>query len=228
MQIADLKRTGVDKFKSTGLDISPTHQYNPDWKGEGVLSPFSHMVEHKWRWPTLTGRQQFYLDHPWFLESGESLPAHKESPKAGGDHPFQLVSCHSRWSIHSTWRDTPLLLRLQRGEPVLYLNANQAGESGLEDGGWAELYNDLGQMRMRVKHSTLVRPGVAYYFHGWDPSQFPEHKSYKWLIPGIMKPLHLAGGEGHLRFGINHLEPGAFIQDTRIGLRPWRDSVAGS
>ena len=37
---------------------------------------------------------------------------------------------------------------------------------------------------MRIKHSTMVRPGVAYYFHAWDPTQFPDHKSFKWLIPG--------------------------------------------
>jgi len=30
----------------------------------------------------------------------------------------------------------------------------------------------------------------------------------------------MVGGEGHLRFGINHLQSGSFIQDTRIGIRP--------
>jgi DMSO reductase family type II enzyme molybdopterin subunit len=226
MQISDLKRTGVAKFKNAGLDITPTHFYNPDWQGEGVLSPFAHMTKYKWRWPTYTGRQQFYLDHPWFLDAREALPTHKESPKAGGDYPFQLISGHSRWSIHSTWRDTPLLLRLQRGEPAIYVNVKEAESLGLEDGGWAELSNDLGRMRMRVKYSNMVRPGVAYYFHAWDPSQFPDHVSYKWLIPGIMKPLHWVGGQGHLRFGINHLEPGSYVQDTRVALRPWKPADA--
>ena len=75
-----------------------------------------------------------------------------------------------------------------------------------------------------VAPQTLDIEVVAYYFHGWDPNQFPEHKSYKWLIPGLMKPLHNVGGQGHLRFGINHLEPGAFVQDTRVGLRPWTEA----
>jgi DMSO reductase family type II enzyme molybdopterin subunit len=228
MTIEDLKRTGIARFRSTGIDLAPTHQYNPEWNGEGVLSPFSHMVKDKWRWPTYSGRQQFYLDHPWFLEAREALPTHKESPKAGGDYPFQLVSCHARWSIHSTWRDTPMLLRLQRGEPVLYLNEREARSLGIGDGDWAELSNDLGSMRMRVKYSTMVRPGVAYYFHAWDPNQFPEHKSYKWLIPGVMNPLHLVGGQGHLRFGVSHLQPGAFVQDTRVDIRPWNDATASA
>ena len=79
-------------------------------------------------------------------------------------------------------------------------------------------------MRMRIKHSSMVQPSVAFYFHAWEPVQFPEHKSYKWLTPGLMKPLHMAGGEGHLRFAINHFEPGAFVQDTRVGIRPWKEA----
>ncbi|MBW2241915.1 MAG: molybdopterin-dependent oxidoreductase [Deltaproteobacteria bacterium] len=221
IRIEDLKKTGIEKFRNTGLNMSPSFMFNPDWKGEGVLSTLTHFTKYKWSWPTFSGRQQFYIDHPWFLEAGEAHPVHKASPKAGGDYPFRLVSCHSRWSIHSTWRDLPMLLRLQRGEPAIYLNEAEASDLGLADGEWAELYNDLDTMRMRIKYSTMVRPGVAYYFHGWDPSQFPEHKSYKWLIPGLMNPLHMAGGQGHLHFGINHLESGAFIRDTRVGIRPW-------
>jgi nitrate reductase alpha subunit len=111
------------------------------------------------------------------------------------------------------------MLRLQRGEPVLYVNPGEAVKLGLDDGEFGELFNDLGTVKMRIKHSNMVRPGVAYYFHAWDPVQFPEHKSYKWLIPGLMNPLHMAGGEGHLHFGINHLQSGSYVQDTRIGLR---------
>ncbi len=221
IEFEDLQKTGIKKFTSAGLNISPTFHFNPDWKGDGVLTTLTHFTKYKWRWPTMTGRQQFYLDHPWFLESGEALPTHKESPKAGGDYPFQLVSCHSRWSIHSTFRDTPLLLRLQRGEPVLYLNEREAQSAGLGDGDWGEIYNDLDTIRMRIKLSTMVRPGVAYYFHAWEPTQFPDHKSYKWLIPGLMKPLHMAGGQRHIHFGINHLQSGSFVQDTRVGIRPW-------
>ena len=41
-----------------------------------MLNPFTYFTKHKWRWPTQTGRQQFYIDHPWFLEAGEGLPTH--------------------------------------------------------------------------------------------------------------------------------------------------------
>ena len=84
-----------------------------------------------------------------------------------------------------------------------------------------------GSIRMRAKHSTMVRPGVAYYFHAWEPHQFPNHESYKFLTPGLMNPMHFAGGEGqlHWRFGI--WEPGTHVQDTRVDIRPWDGAETG-
>jgi DMSO reductase family type II enzyme molybdopterin subunit len=217
--VAELKVAGIKKYTATGSVLFQTQLYNEDWKGEGVLTVSQHQTKHKWHWPTLTGRQQFYIDHPWFLEAGESLPTHKESPRAGGDYPFQMISCHARWSVHSVWRDTPMMLRLQRGEPVVYLNAAEAEKMGLADHDWAEIYNRLGTIRMRVKHSTMVRPGVAYYFHAWEPFQFPDHKSYKWISPGPMNPLHFAGGEGQTGWTFAMFQPSTHVQDTRVGIR---------
>jgi len=224
MTLADLKKNGIGKFSNVGSMGIQENLYNPDWKGEGVLQALTEFVRQKWPWPTLTGRQQYYIDHPWFIEAGESLPTHFDSPKAGGDHPFQFVSCHSRWSVHSVWRDTPMLLRLQRGEPVVYLNPKDAEELGIEDGGWAAISNDCGKMRMRLKYSTMVRPRVAYYFHAWEPHQFPDHKSFKWVIPGLMNPMHFAGGEGHTGFFFGHFTPGTHVQDTRVTIDPWSEA----
>jgi nitrate reductase alpha subunit len=219
MSVAGLKQTGISKFRSVGRQGIQENLFNSEWRGEGVLRALTDMTERKWRWPTLTGRQQSYIDHPWFLEAGQALPGHIESPRAGGDHPFRFISCHSRWSIHSVWRDTPMLLRLQRGEPVVYLNPDEASALGVGDGSWALLSNDYGQIHMRAKHSTMVRPGVAYYFHAWEPHQFPDHRSHKFLIPGLMNPLHFAGGEGHVRWMFGHWEPGTHVQDTRVSVR---------
>ena len=76
---------------------------------------------------------------------------------------------------------------------------------------------------MRIKASTMVRPGVAYYFHAWEPYQFKNHKSFKWIIPGLMKPLHFAGGEGHLGFRFAIFQPGTHVQDTRVEIKPWKE-----
>ena len=81
---------------------------------------------------------------------------------------------------------------------------------------------------MRVKLSTMVRPGVAYYYHAWEPHQFPNHESYKVLIPGLVNPLHMAGGYGHIRHAMNRYQPGSAVQDTRVGIRPWPGQPTGA
>lgn len=221
--LKEMKKVGVKKFTSAGTPDMQSQLYNPDWKGKGVLQPLQHFVRDKYRWPTRTGRQQFYIDHPWFIESGEALPTHKAPPRAGGDYPLMMVSCHARWSIHSIWRDTPLMLRLQRGEPLMYLNPKDAEKRGLADGEWGELFNDYGKIRMRIKTTAMVRPGVAYYFHAWEPYQFPNHESYKWLSPGLMKPTHFVGDYSQLTWMFGLWEPGVSVQDTRIDIRPWKE-----
>lgn len=228
MTVESLKKTGIAKFANIGGIAIQENIFNSDWKGEGVLESLTDMTKHRWSWPTTTGRQQFYIDHPWFIDAGEALPTHKPSPKAGGDHPFQFVSCHARWSIHSVWRDIPMLMRLQRGEPLVYLNPVDALELGIDDGDWAEISNDYGKIRMRTKYSTMVRPHVAYYFHAWEPHQFPEHRSYKFLIPGLMKPLHFAGGQGQLGWTFGHFSPGTHVQDTRVAIGRWSGDEAAS
>lgn len=223
--VEQLKRDGIVKYANVGNMGIQENLFNSEWQGEGVLTALTDFTERKWSWPTLTGRQQFYIDHDWFIESGETLPTHFPSPSAGGDYPFQLVSCHARWSIHSVWRDTPMMLRLQRGEPLIYLNPGDMQELGVQDGEWVRMNNDYGDMRMRAKLSTMVRPRVAYYFHAWEPHQFPDHKSYKFLIPGLMKPLHFAGGEGQVGWMFGHFEPGTHVQDTRVNIAPIADEA---
>ncbi len=219
MTVESLKKTGIAKYTSTGDNVGPVALFNPDWKGEGVLNTLTQFTEHKDRWPTYSGRITSYIDHEWFIEARETFATHKPTPKAGGDYPFHMVSCHSRWSIHSTWRDTPLLLRMQRGEPVMYLNPIDAKNLGVIDGDYGEFFNDYYTMHMRVKFSSMIRPGVAFYFHAWEPHQFPDHKSYKWLIPGLIKPLHFAGGYGQITHSLNKWQPGTAVQDTRCGIR---------
>jgi nitrate reductase alpha subunit len=221
MTIESLKVTGIAKFTSAGKPVAADAINNPDWRGKGVMTTLTRFTEHKEPWPTYSGRATTFIDHPWFIEMREQFPIHKASPKAGGDYPFQFVSCHARWSIHSTWRDTPMMLRLQRGEPQVWINQIDATKIGVKDFEYAEIYNNYGSIRMRIKVSTMVRPGVAYYYHAWEPHQFPNHESYKWLIPGIVNPILMAGGYGQINHAMNRYQPGSAVQDTRVGIKPW-------
>lgn len=53
-----------------------------DYSEDRPMYSCGWFVERKNPWPTLTGRQQFYIDHQWFRDIGEELPIHKEPVNA--------------------------------------------------------------------------------------------------------------------------------------------------
>jgi len=195
-------------------------------RGEPV-TPSRWFVEEKQPWPTLTGRQQFYVDHPWFLEAGEELPCHKELPRLGGQYPLRLTGGHTRWSIHAIWRDEAHLLRLQRGEPVAYLNPADAAARGIRDHDRVRVFNDIGACWVRAKLSPAVQPGQVILYHAWEPYQFAGWESGQNLIPLAIKSLHLVGDYGQLHYRTGGAAPGYVPRGTAVDVARADESEAG-
>jgi nitrate reductase alpha subunit len=173
----------------------------------GTLAPSRVHVEGKQAWPTLTGRQQFYLDHDWFFEADEALPRWKPLPHAGGSHPILLTGGHTRWSIHAIWRANPDLLRLQRGEPVMWMSLEDARDRSVRDGDRVRAWNDHGSFRVGVKTSPGVAPGEAILYHAWEPYQFKDRRGNMEVVSSPYKPVHFVGNYGHLRYRVFHAGP---------------------
>jgi nitrate reductase alpha subunit len=180
--------------------------------------PLREFVEDKHAYPTLTGRQQFYIDHEWFLELGEELPTHKPPPAAGGDHPFTLTGGHTRWSVHAMWRDHPLMQRLERGEPLVLINDGVARDRGIGDHDLVRVSNDLGSFLARAKPSGAIRPEQIHIFHGWEPYQFRGGKSHQSIAASPIKVTQLVGDYGQLHWGYAHYEPNQVDRDTRVDI----------
>ena len=189
-----------------------------------AYAPWKDFVQDKNPWPTVTGRQQYYIDHDWFLELGEQLPTHKEGPtNTGGDYPMEYNTPHGRWSIHSTWRDSEKMLRLQRGEPVVYLHPQDAEERGIEDGDTVEVFNDLASVELQAKLYPSSQRGTARMFFAWERFQFPDDTNFNSLVPMYMKPTQLVQypedtGE-HLYFFPNYWGPTGVNSDVRVDVR---------
>jgi DMSO reductase family type II enzyme molybdopterin subunit len=214
--LEELRDKGASRFRSTGAPSGGAAGYYSDYSETEPLVPHQWFVDKKQRWPTLTGRQQFYIDHAWFLECGEALPTHKSSPMAGGDYPLVLSGGHTRWSIHSTWRDQRPLLRLQRGEPVVYVSERDAAERKINDHDLVRVRNDLGSFVLRAKIASYVRPGQLLVYHAWEPYQFREGRSDHSITPSPFKPTNLVGDYGHLKWNFAHWEPNQVDRDTRV------------
>ncbi|PWB47831.1 MAG: hypothetical protein C3F10_02225, partial [Dehalococcoidia bacterium] len=157
-------------------------------------------IERKNPWPTLTGRQQFYIDHQWFLEAGEELLVHKEPVAAGGKYPLRMTGGHTRWSMHSIWRASEELLRLQRGEPVAYISVADARSRGISDHDNIRVHNDVGTFQLRAKVSPTVQPGTIIVYHAWEGYQFKDWATQNDVTSSPIKPTNLVGDYGHLHY----------------------------
>ena len=215
----DLKKRGWARF--TGLGSSPISIGNAtDVRPDDTITPLTWHTEKKQPYPTLSRRMQFFLDQELYVEMGEQLPTHKEPPLSGGNHPLLLTGGHTRWSIHSAWRDDKLLLQQQRGEPVMYMSVEDARPRDVGDGQHVRVFNDMDSFEIMVKVSPSVRPGQLIVYHAWENYQFKQGKGFQNLIPTPLNPVELAGGQFHLRPMVICMQPSHTDRDTRVDVVP--------
>jgi anaerobic selenocysteine-containing dehydrogenase len=210
-----LKKRGWARFDGIGesaISIGTATDIKPD----DTITPFTYHVNDKKPYPTLSRRMQFYLDQELYLEMGEELPTHKDPPTAGGKYPLMLTGGHTRWSIHSAWRDDRLMLQQQRGEPLMKMSEKDAATRNVHDGDRVRVFNDLDSFIVMVKTSPTVRPGELILYHAWENYQFPGGKGFQSLIPSPLNPVELAGGQFHMRPMSICMMPSNTDRDTRV------------
>ncbi len=219
----ELTEKGFERF--TGVGTGVVHIGNAaDIEPDETIVANSWYVQQKIPWPTLTRRLQFFIDHPFYEELGEVLPVHKDNPRIGGDYPLQMTGGHNRWSIHAAWRDHKELLRLQRGEPVIYVNSGDAKRRGIGDGDSVRVYNDLGEFEVHAMVSPALKPGQVVAYHAWEPFQFKSGNSYQALTPSPLNPIQLAGGYFHLQPMVMMQQPGCSDRGTRVDMEKVRSA----
>lgn len=186
---------------------------------EGVpYTPFQNYIVDKKPWPTLTGRQQFYLDHEVFFEMGVELPTYK-APVDADKFPFRFNSPHSRHSIHSTFKDSVLMLRLQRGGPCVEISPIDATAIGVKDNDWVEIWNSHGKVICRAKIRAGEQRGRVSMWHTPELYMDLLEGSTQSVCPVRITPTHLVGNYGHLVFRPNYYGPGGTQRDVRVDVK---------
>lgn len=181
-------------------------------------TPFQHFIAGKKPWPTLTGRQQFYLDHETFFDMGIEMVDYRP-PIDADRYPLRFNTPHTRYSIHSTWKDNVLMQRLHRGGPVLEISPADAKARGLEDNDWAECWNDHGRMIVRVKVRAAEQAGRVSMNHTPELYQDLIEGGSQSVVPIRINPTSLVGNYGHLKFRPNYYGPGGVNRDTRVEVK---------
>lgn len=164
-------------------------------------NPFIPQTEEKKPYDTLTGRITFYCDHPRFMKLGAAVPtARHHAGREASSFPLSFYSPHTRWGIHSNWRSNKFMMRLQRGEPNIYINPKLAASKGITDGGRVRIFNGAGEFFAQAKFYPSIPDGSIMMEHGWEPHQYEQNKPMNNVMATLIQPLELCGGWGHLSF----------------------------
>ncbi|MFZ5957806.1 nitrate reductase subunit alpha [Pseudomonas knackmussii] len=195
-------------------------------------------------WRTLTGRQQFYQDHPWMRAFGESLMVYRPpidtkaaasvaAPRTNGNPEIALnwLTPHQKWGIHSTYSDNLLMQTLSRGGPIVWICEDDARAIGVSDNDWIELYNANGAIAARAVVSQRVRRGTAMMYHAQERilnvpgseltgTRGGIHNSVTRVCP---KPTHMIGGYAQLSYGFNYYGTVGSNRDEFVMVRKMRN-----
>ncbi|MGI6458274.1 MAG: molybdopterin-dependent oxidoreductase [bacterium] len=199
--------------------------WNSDIEEGRAYTPFTHQIEKKRPWRTLTGRQQFYIDHPWYIDLAEQLPVHKP-PQDDPEFPLYWNTPHGRWSIHSTWRDNRFLLRLQRGLPIVYIHPDDARQRGIEDNDWVRIFNNQGEAVVKAKILPGEKPHRITMYHGWEKFLGFQKGGWQSLTYIKIKPTQLVGQYGQLHFKLNYWGPTGSNRDIKVNIEKYDGPIA--
>jgi nitrate reductase alpha subunit len=176
-------------------------------------------------WRTLTGRQQFYLDHPWMRAFGEEFTSYRPpvdlkavvgtkgiKPNGEKEVVLNFITPHQKWGIHSTYSDNILMLTLNRGGPVVWLSEDDAREAGIADNDWIELYNANGAIAARAVVSQRVNRGMTLMYHAQEKiintpgSEITGQRGgiHNSVTRIVTKPTHMIGGYAQFSYGFNY------------------------
>ncbi|MBI3071387.1 MAG: nitrate reductase subunit alpha [Deltaproteobacteria bacterium] len=247
--LADLAE-GARKSRATYKDLlaQPRRLLNsPAWSGlvtDGrAYSAFTYNIEKRVPFRTLTGRQQFYLDHEGYLAFGEHLPTFKPSPlpavyqdldktesrgNTGPTKILNLLTPHGKWHIHSTYGDTLRMMTLSRGCEPFWMNDKDADEIGIVDNDWVEVHNDNGVYCTRAVVSARIPRGVSIVYHSPERTlNIPKSETRKGRRAGghnsltrtRLKPVLMYGGYGQFTFHFNYWGPTGVNRDTHVMVR---------
>ena len=176
-------------------------------------------------WRTITGRQQFYQDHPWMQAFGEQLQQYRppidtrttdelKRYKSNGNKEIVLnfLTPHQKWGIHSTYSENLLMLTLSRGGPIVWMSEIDAKKAGIEDNDWIEVFNHNGTITARAVVSQRVKEGMTMMYHAQEKLvNIPGSENsgtrggiHNSVTRAILKPTHMIGGYAQQAYGFNY------------------------
>ncbi|HEV8142277.1 MAG TPA: molybdopterin-dependent oxidoreductase [Methylomirabilota bacterium] len=155
------------------------------------------------RWATRSGRLEFYSEHlaAQGLAAMPDWEADRDGDAQAARWPLRLLTAPGYYQSHTAFSGVSTLRR-RAGAPECVLHPADAKARDLKDGEQVTLVNDLGEVRMRLRISDEVGPGVVLV-----PGQRPSGESRGTTINMLCSTRYADLGEG------------ATYQSTRLDVR---------
>jgi anaerobic dimethyl sulfoxide reductase subunit A len=92
------------------------------------------------------------------------IPSYIESPLADGPYPLQLITPHYKFRANSCFHAVPWLAHLETH--AVWINPLDAQKRGIAVGDLVEVLNERGVIRLPVKVTGRIMPGVVCVYQG--------------------------------------------------------------
>lgn len=130
-----------------GVFKTPTtrlHLFVPDWKAQGLHPVVRYYVP---------------AESP---EGDQALAAR---------YPLQLTNRKNHRTVHSSYGEVPWLKEVAKREHTLLMNPSDAEARGIQDGDYVVVFNDRGEIRVKVEVTEWILEGVVSLENGWWSSE---------------------------------------------------------
>ncbi len=165
-QIAAQAFTG--RGNTAGYDWAQVRERG--WWRLNVASPYAPFAQG--RFPTPSGRCEFHSERlasqgldplPGYVPPYESVAS---APELARRYPLAIISPPARHHLNSTFVNVRSLRDVE-GEPHLELNPRDAAERGIAEGDRVTVFNDRGELDLKVRVTDRARPGVVVALSIW-------------------------------------------------------------
>jgi nitrate reductase alpha subunit len=175
-------------------------------------------------WRTLTGRQQFYQDHPWMIAFGEGFNSYRppvdlkttagegQAAQRQPEIALNFITPHQKWGIHSTYTDNLIMLTLNRGGPVIWLSEDDAKTRRHRRQRLGRAVQQQWRHRRARGGQPARQPGMVMMYHAQEKiintpgseitgTRGGIHNSVTRIV---LKPTHMIGGYAQYSYGFNY------------------------
>ena len=104
----------------------------------------------------------------------DPLPYFREDPPMDPEYPLMMFTGVREDEYFQTGHRHIPEMRVRKPEPLLFINATTAKETGVEEGQWVEVSNPTGSIEIKVAIKPEMPTGLVRIPHGWWKPEMPQ------------------------------------------------------